>query len=56
MYICAPEKTGLHCPVFSRRRVVMYLATRSGVKLTGIKKALVVSNKFSKPNSAGDSV
>ena len=31
----------------------MYLATRSGVKLTGIKKALVVSNKFSKSNSAG---
>ena len=30
----------------------MYLATRSGVKLTGIKKKLVVSNKFSKPNSA----
>ena len=30
----------------------MYLATRSGVKLTGIKKTLVVSNKFSKPNSA----
>ena len=45
---------------FSRRRVVMYLAISSDVKLAGTMKTLVVSNKFLKwrtsPIVTGDSV
>ena len=45
---------------FSRRRVVMYLATTSDVKLAGTMKTLVVFNKFLKrrtsPILPGDSV